>query len=345
MLLQITHETRYRYRPSVETAQHMAYMEPRGHAAQVVLEHALHINPLPAQMRSLMDVYGNTRCFFSLQIPHAVLEVVAHSLVSTRASPLVSNSQPWEKVRELFRYQAGKRFDPASEFVYPSPFVPRHSAFAAFARPCFGPGVSLLDACIDLTRRIHTEFAYESQSTQINTPALQALEERRGVCQDFSHIMLACLRTLGLPARYVSGYMLTNPPEGEPRLVGSDASHAWVSVYLPELPEGARWVDFDPTNNRWGWHAPGEDYVTVASGRDFGDVSPLRGVIHGGASHTLHVGVTVAPVGADAEPQATLRQTQNQTQTQFGDGSTASQTQSQSQCFGSGSSSSFQQYQ
>jgi len=328
MLLQVTHETRYRYMPAVETAQHMAYMQPRAHAAQTVLDHALQINPVPAQMRSMEDVYGNTRCFFSLQMPHAVLEVVAHSLVATRASPLVSNSQPWEKVRELFRYQAGNRFDAASEFVFPSPFVPRHAEFAAFARASFMPGASLLDACIDLTARIHTQFTYESQSTQINTPARQALAERRGVCQDFSHIMIACLRTLGLPARYVSGYMLTHPPEGQPRLVGSDASHAWVSVYLPELPEGARWVDFDPTNNRWGWHAPGQDYVTVATGRDFGDVSPLRGVIHGGASHILTVGVTVAPVGENAGPGPGMRQTQSGSQD-------ASQSQSQLQRFGS----------
>jgi transglutaminase-like putative cysteine protease len=332
MLLQVTHETRYRYRPAVETAQHVAYMAPRTHAAQQVLEHSLHVNPAPAQLRSQQDVFGNTRCFFSLQVPHAVLEVVAHSLVSTQASPLVSNSQPWEKVRERFRYQAGNRFDAASEFVYPSPFVPRHIEFAAFARPSFAPGMALLDACIDLTARIHTEFAYESQSTQINTPALQALAERRGVCQDFSHIMIACLRTLGLPARYVSGYMLTNPPPGQPRLVGSDASHAWVSVYLPELPEGARWVDFDPTNNRWGWHAPGQDYVTVAHGRDFGDVSPLRGVIHGGASHTLTVGVTVAPVGENAARDPSQRPTQTQTQTQSGAQDSA-QSQSQSQGF------------
>ena len=302
MLLQVTHETSYRYMPAVETAQHMAYMEPRDHAAQLVLDHRLLVNPAPVQLRTLHDVYGNARCFFSLQVPHAVLEVVAHSLISTHSSPPVHSTLAWEKVRELFRYQAGKRFDAASEFVYPSPFVPRHTEFAAFARSSFGPATPLLQACIDLTQRIHSDFSYESQSTQINTPALQALAQRRGVCQDFSHIMIACLRTLGLPARYVSGYMLTHPPEGQPRLVGSDASHAWVSVYMPELPQGARWVDFDPTNNRWGWHAPGEDYVTVATGRDFGDVSPLRGVIHGGASHTLHVGVTVAPVGETTMP-------------------------------------------
>jgi transglutaminase-like putative cysteine protease len=279
------------------------------------------------------DVYGNTRCFFSLQTPHEVLSVVAHSLVSTRPSPVVTSILPWEKVRELFRYQAGSRFDAASEFVYPSPFVPRHTDFSAYARASFTAGVPLLNACIDLMERIYTEFTYESQSTQINTPAREALAQRKGVCQDFSHIMIACLRNLGLPARYVSGYMLTHPPAGQPRLVGSDASHAWVSVFVPDLPQGARWVDFDPTNQRWGWHAPGEDYVTVATGRDFGDVSPLRGVIHGGASHILTVGVTVAPVGENALPESPLRPSQTQTQTQSGS-QDGSQSQSQSQSFG-----------
>lgn len=316
MLLQVTHDTRYRYMPAVETAQHVAYMQPRAHAAQMVLDHVLLINPQPAKTHSIADVYGNTRCFFSLQTPHEVLSVVAHSLVSTSAGKAVQSDITWEKVRELFRYQAGNRFDPASEFVFPSPFVPRHIDFASFARASFSPSTPMLDACINLMERIHTDFTYESLSTQINTPALQALAQRKGVCQDFSHIMIACLRTLGLPARYVSGYVLTHPPEGQPRLVGSDASHAWVSAYLPDLPEGSRWVDFDPTNNRWGWHAPGEDYVTVASGRDFGDVSPLRGVIHGGASHTLTVGVTVAPVGENPVPDSDFLQTQSQSQSQ-----------------------------
>jgi transglutaminase-like putative cysteine protease len=325
MLLQVTHDTRYRYMPAVETAQHMAYMRPREHAAQSVLDHVLLINPPPAKMRNIADVYGNTRCFFSLQTPHEVLSVVAQSLVSTSASDIITSLLPWEKVREMFRYQAGNRFDAASEFVFPSPFVPRNIEFAAYARASFTAGVPLLNACTDLMERIHTGFTYESQSTQINTPALQALAQRKGVCQDFSHIMIACLRTLGLPARYVSGYVLTHPQEGQPRLVGSDASHAWVSVYLPDLPQRNRWVDFDPTNNRWGWHAPGEDYVTVATGRDFGDVSPLRGVIHGGASHTLTVGVTVAPVGENAVPEPEMRQSQSQGQTQ-----TQSQSQNQS---------------
>jgi transglutaminase-like putative cysteine protease len=258
-----------------------------------------------------------------MQTSHEVLSVVAHSLVSTQASEIVHGLSPWEKVRELFRYQAGGAFDPASEFVFASPFVPRHNEFANYARPSFAPGVPLLEAVADLMHRIHTEFTYESQSTQINTPALQALAQRKGVCQDFSHIMIACLRTLGLPARYVSGYLLTQPAPGEVKLIGSDASHAWVSVYVPDLMnaqgevQSQRWCDFDPTNDRWGWHSPGQDYVTVAHGRDFGDVSPLRGVIHGGARHRLTVGVTVSAFDENTPQAPSASQSQSQSQSQF----------------------------
>jgi transglutaminase-like putative cysteine protease len=160
----------------------------------------------------------------------------------------------------------------------------------------------LLEGVTDLTQRMHREFRYASQSTQITTPAREALAQRTGVCQDFAHIMLACLRMLGVPARYVSGYLQTQAAAGSPKLVGRDASHAWVSVYLADFPDEQRWCDFDPTNNRWGWHAPGMDYVTLAVGRDFGDVSPLRGVIHGGSNHTLAVAVTVLEM---SQPAAT----------------------------------------
>ena len=328
MLLQVTHDTHYHYQPTVEIAQHMAYLEPCNHAGQTLLAHQLDINPIPSQSQRLLDVFGNARCFFSLQVPHATLGVVANSLVSTTAGPVPESRIAWERVRSQLEYRAGARYDAASEFLFPSTFVPRHSDFEAYARPTFVPGVSLLQASIGLMERIHTEFTYASQSTQINTPARQALAQRKGVCQDFAHIMIACLRSLGLPARYVSGYMLTHPAPGQARLQGSDASHAWVSVYLPDLPEGARWCDFDPTNNRWGWYAPGEDYITVASGRDFGDVSPLRGVIHGGASHTLTVGVTVLPMDV-------VISTQSQSQSQ-NSGTASGQSQNQSQSQGTG---------
>jgi transglutaminase-like putative cysteine protease len=184
----------------------------------------------------------------------------------------------------------------------------------------------LLAAAVHLMHRIYDDFTYESQSTQVNTPALEALAQRKGVCQDFAHILIACLRGMGLPARYVSGYLLTQPAPGTVKLKGSDASHAWASVYVPDLPEGERWVDLDPTNDRAGWPSPGEDYVTLAIGRDFSDVSPIRGVIHGGASHTLQVGVTVEPMTAPL-----IRQTQSQSQSQNQGFGTSQQSQSQSQ--------------
>ena len=296
MKLQITHETRYDYQPAVETAQHMAYLQPLNTAQQRLISHALMVSPTPAQMRQTQDVFGNARCFFSLQTPHASLTVVASSVVSTSALLTPISRISWEQTRDRFRYQPDQAFDAATEFIFASPFIPRHADFSDYARPSFAPGVSVLAAAQDLMRRIFTDFTYESQSTQINTPALQALAQKKGVCQDFAHIMIACLRVMGIAARYVSGYLLTQPAPGTIKLKGSDASHAWCAVYVPDLPANERWCDFDPTNNRAGWHSPGEDYVTLATGRDFADVSPIRGVIHGGASHTLSVGVTVEPV-------------------------------------------------
>ena len=170
----------------------------------------------------------------------------------------------------------------------------------AYAAESFAPGRPLMQAARHLMSRIHADFAYTSNATDAGTPALESLRLRRGVCQDFAHVMIGCLRSLGLAARYVSGYLLTEPPPGQPRLVGADASHAWVSVWSPAADEsdGASddntWFDLDPTNDR----AAGEDYVTLAIGRDFSDVSPLRGVIHGGDHHVLQVGVTVEPVPA-----------------------------------------------
>ena len=310
MLLRILHRTRYRYHGAIDMAQHMVHLRPVDTTHQHVLEHELRIDPEPAARGETTDVFGNQRTFFSLQSTHSVLTVEADSLVETQAPLPLPEGPPWramswERVREHFRYRAQAPFDAASEFLFASPYVPRDDAFAAFARPAFKPGLPALAAARALMERIHGELSYETDSTEVNTPALEALEQGKGVCQDFAHIMLGCLRTLGLPARYVSGYLLTRPPPGKPRLIGADASHAWVSVYVPLPVDGdepaqdaataGAWFDFDPTNNRCGWGSPGEDYVTLATGRDFADVSPMRGVIQSGARHTLAVAVTVAP--------------------------------------------------
>ena len=319
MLLRIQHRTRYRYHGAIDMAQHMVHLQPVDTTTQQVLEHALRIDPEPAARSETTDVFGNQRTFFSLQSTHSALAVEADSLVETHAPLPLPEGQPWrgmgwERVREHFRYRAQAPFDAASEFLFASPCVPRDDAFAAFARPAFKPGLPALEAARALMERIHNELSYETDSTEVNTPALEALEQGKGVCQDFAHIMLGCLRTLGLPARYVSGYLLTRPPPGKPRLIGADASHAWVSVYVPlpvdsdEPADGdgtaGAWFDFDPTNNRCGWGSPGEDYVTLATGRDFADVSPMRGVIQSGARHTLKVAVTVAPPDEFGQPEA-----------------------------------------
>ena len=300
MLLHVVHETRYNYAPPVKTAQHMAHLKPAHNARQQLLQHRLTVSPAPAQQSEAVDVYGNTRAFFSLQSAHDVLRVTADSLVATSPPALPRDGMSWEEARERLRYHRGAAYDPAAEFVFASSHVPRHDNFLAYARPSFTRERPLLEAARQLMERIHADFVYEPEATDVSTPALEALELRRGVCQDFAHVMLACLRSMGLPARYVSGYMLTEPPPGCARLVGCDASHAWVSIYLPAADGPGQWADLDPTNGR----APGEDYVVVASGRDYSDVSPLRGVIHGGARHELHVAVTVTPVANDGEPGA-----------------------------------------
>lgn len=296
MELSISHATCYDYLPPVDVAHHIACLQPMQTVTQTVLTHALSVTPKPAQSSASVDVFGNQRRFFSLQIPHSHLEIVATSTVSTRRLEMQPLAQPWEQVAAYCRYRADGAYDADVAFVFASQHVPQAAEFAAYAQPSFAPGADLHASAVRLMHRIHDEFTYDGLSTEIHTPARDALRQRKGVCQDFAHIMLACLRSLGLPARYVSGYLLTVPPAGSARLVGADASHAWISVLLPGQSGTTRWCDFDPTNDRWGWGAPGDDYVVLAIGRDYADVSPLRGVIHGGASHALKVAVTVSPI-------------------------------------------------
>jgi transglutaminase-like putative cysteine protease len=297
MRLAITHETRYRYSPAVQTAQHVAHLQPAHSPCQKVISHWMQVEP-GAQVQHNIDAFFNHRAYWALTHPHDGLLVRAHSEIDTAPLAMSTASQSWESVREHFRYRGGQAADVHSGFVFGSHHAPVHEAFLAYAQSSFTPGRPLMQAAQELTARMHRDFRYESESTDINTPALDALRAKRGVCQDFAHILLACLRSLGLPARYVSGYLLTQPPPGQPRLVGSDASHAWAAVYLPELAGHAcqGWLDLDPTNNRTGLASPGEDYVRLAVGRDFADVSPLRGVLQGGGAHTLEVAVTVAPL-------------------------------------------------
>jgi transglutaminase-like putative cysteine protease len=293
MRLHILHDTTYRYDPPVVNAQHLAHLSPRSGNGQQVREHVLQFAPSPSVQRTHADAFGNPTCHFTLAAPHPSLVVSARSVVDTEPPEPVPAGTPWETVADAFRYRAGAAYNPAAEFVFASPYIPHHPELADFAHPLFEPGCPVLLAATELMHHIHTHMTYASGSTGINTTVLEALAQRQGVCQDFAHLMIGCLRSLGLPARYVSGYMLTQPPPGQPRLIGADASHAWVQVYDP----GVGWADFDPTNDLCGLNRPSEAHVTLAIGRDFGDVSPLRGVIQGGGTPQLAVAVTVAPLG------------------------------------------------
>ena len=307
MKLRIAHETHYHYTPTVETAQHVAHLQPPTTPCQHCQFHQLSTAPVATQLSHNIDAYGNHRVYWSLPTPHNTLKVSAESELETflieekRLIELQDQTKHlnWEDAVLAYRYRAGIASDEATGFSYASHHAPIDKAFATYAQSSFPAGRHLIDATRHLMQRIHSDFKYESFSTDISTPALEVLENKKGVCQDFAHVMLACLRSLGLAARYVSGYLLTEPPPGQARLIGSDASHAWISLRIPHINavEGTEsWYDFDPTNNRDGWCSPGPDYVRLAVGRDFADVSPLRGVLQGGSHHTLSVSVTVEPI-------------------------------------------------
>ncbi len=300
--LDVVHETGYGYASPVSLAHHQAHLQPLHDVHQQLLHFQLDIQPRPAQRRDSVDAMGNPQCHFSLAQPHTQLQVRAASRVrvAARFDSLDANGSPaWDDVARGLQYRALWPLQPAVEFALPSPYVPRLPVLRDYAAPDFPAGRPLAQAALALMHRLHADFRYESQSTDIDTPLAQAFAQRRGVCQDFAHLMAGALRMLGLPARYVSGYLLTSAAEGDAPLLGADASHAWVQVWCPGTPgvpdtgPGAGWLDLDPTNDL----VPASSHVRVAVGRDFGDVTPLRGVIRGGGQHTLRVAVTTAETG------------------------------------------------
>jgi transglutaminase-like putative cysteine protease len=312
---QIIHETRYDYASPVSLSRQLLHLAPRDLASDCAWQsceaHHLLITPEPTVQFSRGDAFGNPVTQIAIEAPHRSLLVRAESLIEVRPRlPDEADSPPWEWVRAALSCGAlPVRLD-AVRYLFESPYVRVKHQFAAYAQECFTPDRPLLEAAHALMTRIYTEFKYDAKATTVATPVLEVLAGKRGVCQDFAHVMLACLRSIGLAARYVSGYLLTHPPEGQPRMVGADASHAWVSVYCPTDNTGVRgkgrWVDFDPTNDV----LPDTQHITLAWGRDFGDVSPLRGVILGGGMHKLDVAVTVTPQEDNARPLRAKRAVQ-----------------------------------
>jgi len=243
-----------------------------------------------------VDSFGNALQSLSLDQDHSSLEVIAESWVEIAGRPLPQVTPPWQQVAAALSYQAGRMLSPemldASCFLFESSHVRIKREFAHYAADCFAPDVSLLDGIGTLMRRIYNEFTFDPLATTVSTPVTEVFMSKRGVCQDYAHFMLSCLRSIGLAARYVSGYLLTQPPPGQARLVGADASHAWVSVYCPGMDgQPGCWIDADPTNGIF----PDISHITLGWGRDFLDISPLRGVLIGGGQQTMQVAVTVMP--------------------------------------------------
>ncbi|CAN5154996.1 transglutaminase family protein [soil metagenome] len=298
--LRVLHETIYDYESPVSQAFHLACLRLASTEHQDCIDQTIQILPIAADHRRFDDSFGNQRDVFSYASEHEKLVIRSSGTVhlTARAERDESRSPSWEQVVESLRYHSRTRHAREAEFAFASPYVPiGRAAFArgisTYAKTSFTAGRPLILALADLMHRIHRDFEFESGATTVRTTAQEAFELRQGVCQDLAHVMIAALRSIGLAARYVSGYLLTQPPPGKARLIGADASHAWVAAWCP--PFG--WVEFDPTNDV----EAGTSHVTIATGRDYSDVPPVRGVIRGGGDHKLKVAVTVAPVADGLE--------------------------------------------
>lgn len=272
----VSHATEYGYDSEVSSSYGEVHLLPRDTTTQRCRESTLSIRPRPDDLRHREDYFGNRAAFFSVQRPHTTLSVTASSVVEVTAPDRPETVVPWEKARDV----------DLVEYVIDSPLVAAGPELAALAEPVFTPGRPVLEAVAGLSSLIHRDFAYEPGVTSVRSTIAEVLAARAGVCQDFAHLMIGCLRSLGLAARYVSGYLETDPPPGRPRLAGADASHAWVSVWVPEVG----WVDIDPTNDRF----VSDRHITIGWGRDYRDVPPVKGVIFtAGDRHELAVRVDV----------------------------------------------------
>jgi transglutaminase-like putative cysteine protease len=288
MKYRIAHTTTYSYRDAVSLCQNVAHLSPRTCAWQRAEPHILSITPDPAVIEERVDYFGNPVQYFTIQEPHRELTVAVEHVIAVDPRPLPAATDSWEAIRDRLKTDHSPDWLEASQFAFASRYVPLDDRYAEYAAASFAPNRSILEAALDLTHRIHTDFTYDPQATTLATPVADVFDQKRGVCQDFAHLQLAMLRSLGLAAQYVSGYLQTITPPGQERLVGADATHAWLRIFCGD--DG--WIDLDPTNGL----IPGDRHIWLAWGRDYDDVSPLKGVILGGGTHTVSVAVDVVPV-------------------------------------------------
>ena len=295
MIYDISHKTTYRYAQPVSISHHVLHLTPRESPAQKCHRTALAVEPAAAVTTQSQDYFGNPVAFMVMQEQHTQLAITARSVVEIqpRAVPEPDATPPWEAIRTRIHAERSPEALDALQFAFISPMTRAGGSLTDYALVSFPADRPILAAALDLTTRIHKEFAYDPTATTVTTPVDEVFRIRRGVCQDFAHLQIACLRALGLPVRYISGYLRTYPPPGRERLVGADASHAWLAVWCGD----AGWIDFDPTNNT----IPTTDHVTLAWGRDYGDVSPVVGVMYGGGEHTVDVAVDVLPIEPPAK--------------------------------------------
>ena len=290
MRYRVVHSTTYSYSEPVSLCQNGIHLTPRKTSRQSCLAHRLTICPAPGKLQEYVDYFGNPVHFFTIPDAHQEMLVTAESDVSISSAAYIppETTSLWEHVRDSTKTAQTVEALDARQFLFDSPHVEACAGLASFTAESFPAGRPWLEAVLDLTARINRTFVYDPTATNISTPLKTVLDMKRGVCQDFAHLQIGCLRALGLPARYVSGYLLTAPAAGQPRLQGANASHAWLSAYCP----GLGWVEFDPTNNI----VPSLDHVIVAWGRDYSDVCPIQGVFVGGGQHRMNVSVDVRPI-------------------------------------------------
>lgn len=285
MKYKITHVTSYNYSESASLSHNEVFLQVRDTPVQQVRQYSCEVDPIPLKISERTDFFGNICRTFMVQQPHKKMAITSHCVVETLPRPeydAISTSD-WQVTANLLCKPDSADLFEASQFIYKSPMTVIDNQVTAYATPSFPPGRPVLEGALELMTRIYTDFTYDKDATTVDTSVLQLLHKKRGVCQDFAHFCISALRGLGLAARYVSGYLETLPPPGKEKLVGADASHAWLSIYTPEYG----WVDLDPTNNM----IPQQQHVIIGWGRDYSDITPVKGVVMGGGIHQLGVSV------------------------------------------------------
>lgn len=290
MIFDVSHKTHYRYTLPVVQSQHLIHMSPRPVDRQIIRHHSLIVEPAPALRFDGIDAFGNPILILDIELPHKELVLHARTTIETKPAPAfdAAASTPWNHLDQHFAAPGNGLALDVIQYRCASRLTTATRDIRDYAEVSFRPNRPLLDAAIELNQRIYKDFTFDNAATDISTPIDVVFKQKRGVCQDFAHLALTCLRAMRVPSRYVSGYILTRPPPGQARLQGADASHAWISVWSVE----AGWVDLDPTNGI----VAADEHITIAYGRDYDDVSPISGVLLGGGEHSVAVGVDVVPM-------------------------------------------------